>query len=223
MQRQACIFDLDGTLLNTLEDLAFATNQALEYYGLPTHDLETICSFVGEGVVRLVWRAAPPESDSALKDKLLERFLEVYERERVRRTVPYPGIVDLLETLKLSGFALGVFSNKMHDATQAMCDHYFPGIFDEVLGYNPGENPLKPAPDGLIRMMDALGVGPADTTYIGDSIVDIQTACAAEVPVLACAWGFAGREALEDQGALAVLSVPEDALPYLLSPSIKEG
>lgn len=218
----ACIFDLDGTLLNTLEDLACATNQALSDYHFPTHDLATIQSYVGGGVGRLVWRAAPEDTPQDTLDHLLARFLEVYQQEMTRRTRPYPGIEDLLETLQLSGLPLGVFSNKTHPATQALCDHFFPDVFQGVLGHR-APTPLKPAPDGLYALLTEMGVAREDCLYLGDSLVDIQLGQQADVPVLACGWGFAGKQALQNSGGLAVVSVPEEALPYILSPSSMKG
>lgn len=218
----ACLFDLDGTLLDTLDDLAYAVNTALADHGFPTHDRATIKSFVGNGVGRLVLRAAPEGISPDLQTSVLDRFLEVYDQEMTRRTKPYPGIVDLLETLHLSGVPLGVFSNKVHHATLHLCDHFFPGVFQGVLGHKP-ENPLKPAPEGLYQLLRDMDLAPGHCLYLGDTPVDLALGRAADLPVLACTWGFAGRHKLEEEGAQHLISVPEEALPYILSPSAKKG
>lgn len=219
---RSCVFDLDGTLINTLDDLAFATNQALADNNLPIHDSDTLRSYVGDGVGRLVWRAAPEGSSQELLDRLLDRFFEVYEREMLVRSRPYPGIMDLLETLQLSGIPMAVLSNKMHSATERICDHFFPDIFDVVLGHKE-ENLLKPAPDGLFQICQKMKVEPQEGLYFGDSIIDIKTAQAVSMPVLACSWGYTGRKGLQSKGADAVISVPEEALPIIFSPSTKKG
>ncbi|MEE0434517.1 MAG: HAD-IA family hydrolase [Peptococcaceae bacterium] len=211
MALKACIFDLDGTLLDTLEDLATSANSALAACGLPTRSREDIRSFVGNGVRVLMRRALPEETDADTAQKAYEAFLDIYARNKAQTTKPYEGIISMLEALHARGLQLAVLSNKDDAAVAALCAQYFPDIFALTQGMRDGVRP-KPAPDTLLSLCARLGVAPDEVIYIGDSEVDVQTARAADMRLIAVTWGFRSRQTLLEAGAQTFAEKPMDVL-----------
>ena len=201
---QAVIFDLDGTLLNTLGDLTAAVNHGLSACGLPTRTEAQVRTYVGDGVRELIARACPADANEATRAAVLSAYLPYYAAHNADRTVPYDGVMDLLAALKAAGYRLAVVSNKHDAGVQALCAHYFAGLLDLAVGGGDAR-PLKPAPDSLLYAMAQLGVTADETWYVGDSVQDVLTARAAGVPCVAVTWGFqdASRLTAENPAALA--------------------
>ena len=196
------VFDLDGTLLNTIDDLADAGNRVCAARGWPQHTVEEYKYFVGNGIPKLVERFSPPEARTP--DQLadtLAAFQADYGAHLRDKTAPYPGIPALLARLKAAGVQLAVFSNKADPlARQVVADYFDAALFDAVRGALPGV-PTKPAPQGTLALMQAIGADPAATLYVGDSNVDVDTAHNAGLPCCWVLWGFRTRQELADAGA----------------------
>ena len=196
------VFDLDGTLLNTIDDLADAGNRVCAARGWPQHTAEEYKYFVGNGIPKLVERFSPPEARTP--DQLadtLAAFQADYGAHLRDKTAPYPGIPALLARLKAAGVQLAVFSNKADPlARQVVADYFDAALFDAVRGALPGV-PTKPAPQGTLALMQAIGADPAATLYVGDSNVDVDTAHNAGLPCCGVLWGFRTRQELTDAGA----------------------
>ena len=209
------IFDLDGTLLDTIADLGGAVNHTLSLYGLPTHDLPSYKMMVGRGMRNLV-KAALPEGkrlEDAFVDEFLRRFLDYYLEHIDCATLPYPGIVELIQRLSSEGCRLAVASNKLQTGTERLIKKFFPGIpFTSVCGNSP-KYPLKPDAALVSYIMDEAGMKAADTYMIGDSDIDIRTARNAGIKVIAVTWGFRPLEDL--QGADFIADAPEQIEKYV--------
>lgn len=212
--KQAIIFDLDGTLLNTLGDLREAANAALRLRGLPPRSLEEIQRFIGNGVRNLMRRCLPEGASDAEIDAALADFKQYYGAHLYDSTVPYDGIPELLCALRKRGVKVGVLSNKLDTATQALIQHYFPGQADVVFGEHSGV-PRKPDPTSCHMVMEQLGVQPEDVLYVGDSGVDMQTARNAGLTAIGVTWGFRSRDVLLENGAHALVDRPEQILQML--------
>lgn len=204
------IFDLDGTLLNSIDDLAVATNYALSKFGHPVHDVAAYRYFVGNGITKLVERALPEnvrteEHIAAVRAE----FVAYYSAHKTNLTRPYDGICELLDALKQRGFILAVASNKFDDATKLLVSHYFGAeMFDVVLGQREGI-PVKPDPAIVRDILLCTGVSPDAVLYIGDSGVDMQTARNAGVCGVGVTWGFRSRQELEENGARFIIDRPQ--------------
>ena len=194
MKKTGLLFDLDGTLLNTLEDLRDATNAALRHFGCPERTLEEIRTFVGNGARNQIRLSLPGNADDPDLDEVLDWYKEYYACHCQIRTAPYPGVPELLETLK-GEWPMAIVSNKPDIAVKTLCAEHFPGIY--ALGEAP-DCPRKPAPDMVYKAMAAIGV--ERCIYIGDSEVDIRTAKNAGVPCVSVLWGFRDRCVLENEG-----------------------
>ena len=196
------VFDLDGTLLNTIDDLADAGNRVCAARGWPQHTVEEYKYFVGNGIPKLVERFSPPEARTpAILADTLAAFQADYGAHLRDKTAPYPGIPALLARLKAAGVQLAVFSNKADPlARQVVADYFDAALFDAVRGALPGV-PTKPAPQGTLALMQAIGADPAATLYVGDSNVDVDTAHNAGLPCCGVLWGFRTRQELTDAGA----------------------
>lgn len=192
---KAVIFDLDGTLLNTLGDLTAAVNHGLTAHGFPTHTEAEVRTYIGDGVRELIARACPPHTDEATRAAVLAAYLPYYSAHNADFTVPYDGVMDLLSTLKAAGFRLAVVSNKHDPGVQALCARFFGEYLDLAVGAD-GTRPLKPAPDCLVYAMERLGVSPENVWFVGDSVPDVQTARAAGVRCAAVTWGFQDADRL---------------------------
>ena len=193
------IFDLDGTLINTIDDLGQACNHALSACGFPTHKIEDYPRLVGNGINKLIERALPEEHRNEAKVlRLREYFVPFYDQHNCDLTRPYDGIPELLHELKQQGHTLTVASNKYQAATEKIVAHFFPNTFDVVLGEREGI-PRKPDPQivwDIIHRLSPLASHLAPIYYIGDSLVDAETAKAAQLPFVACTWGFCTKEQL---------------------------
>ena len=196
--KKAVIFDLDGTLLNSLEDLAAATNAALRKQGFPERTVEEVRRFVGNGVALLIHRSVPAGTTRAVEETCLADFRTSYFAHMTEKTLPYPGIRSLLAALQREGFRLAVVSNKLENAVQELCRFYFDGLLDLAVGDRPGFR-TKPAPDNLLRCMEQLQVRREEVIYVGDSPTDIQTAENTGVDFVGVLWGF--REEAEMRAA----------------------
>ena len=196
------VFDLDGTLLNTIDDLADAGNRVCAARGWPQHTVEEYKYFVGNGIPKLVERFSPPEARTpAILADTLAAFQADYGAHLRDKTAPYPGMPALLARLKAAGVQLAVFSNKADPlARQVVADYFDTALFDAVRGALPGV-PTKPAPQGTLALMQAIGADPAATLYVGDSNVDVDTAHNAGLPCCGVLWGFRTRQELTDAGA----------------------
>ena len=212
----AVIFDLDGTLLNTLGDLTAAVNHALVAHGFPTHTEAQVRTFVGDGVRELIARACPPDADEDTRQSVLAAYLPYYAAHNADLTVPYDGILDLLAGLRAAGYRLAVVSNKHDAGVQTLCARFFGEYLDVVVGAD-GTRPLKPAPDGLLYAMERLGVAPDNVWYVGDSAQDVMTAHAAGVKCVAVTWGFQDEPRLLAENPTAVAHTADQVQNVLLA------
>ena len=208
------IFDLDGTLLDTLDDLADAVNFALTQKGWPARTREQVQVFVGNGVGKLMERAVPSGTSPRETAQALALFKEYYERHNRDKTAPYPGIPQLLDALRAKGCMTAVVSNKFDPAVKELMAHYFPGRLDAAAGEGEG-SPKKPDPAMVLRVMADLGADPAATVYVGDSDVDIATARNAGLPCISVTWGFRDRDFLLAAGADRLADTPAQLLAML--------
>lgn len=210
------IFDLDGTLLNTIADLAYSTNHALRCNGFPEHPLAAYPFFVGNGINKLFERALPEgEKTEANIGRIREAFLPYYDAHNTDYTVPYPGIPELLAQLQAGGCRIAVASNKYQRATEKLVACYFPGIrFAAVLGQREGI-PVKPDPAIVHTILETAAVAKEEAMYIGDSGVDMQTASNSGVTSIGVTWGFRPRRELEENGADYIADTTEEILPFL--------
>lgn len=212
--KHAVIFDLDGTLLNTLGDLRAATNHALEVRGLPPHSMEEIRQFIGNGIRLLIRRAMPEGTPEAEIDAALDDFKAYYAAHIHDRTVPYDGILQLLTALRKRGIKVAVLSNKIDSASQQLIEYFFPGKTDVVFGEHVGV-PRKPDPTSCRMVMQQLGVQPEQVLYVGDSGTDMQTAKNAGLYAVGVTWGFRSKEVLLKYGADVLVHRPEQILQIL--------
>ena len=210
---QTVIFDLDGTLLDTLDDLANAVNYALQSFDLPLRTREEVRSFVGNGVANLMQRAVG-ETHSK-QAEILETFRAYYKEHCEDKTKPYDRVIELLSELKKRGIKTAVVSNKMDSAVKALAKTYFDGLIGDALGENEAAGiRRKPAPDSLIAVMEKLGADKQSTVYVGDSEVDIQTANNAEVECISVTWGFKDEAFLIENGGKIFVDDPMDILNF---------
>ena len=211
------IFDLDGTLLNTIDDLGYACNHALKQAGFAMHKIANYPQMVGNGINNLIRRALP-ESERIEENVLRVRefFVPYYNAHNCDFTRPYKGIPEVLAALKAQGHLLAVASNKYQVATEKIVEHFFPGLFDVVLGEREGIE-RKPNPQivyDILSSLNSLTSNPltSNLLYIGDSLVDWETATNAHVPFVACSWGFVPRETLVGKGLKHIVDTPEEIM-----------
>lgn len=207
------IFDLDGTLLDTLKDLASSTNYALRQYGMPEHSIDDVRYFVGNGVRKLIERAVPEGTKNPEFENVYETFRKHYMLHSLDTTLPYDGISETLRELKQRGCKLAVVSNKMMAATKELVDHFFPEI-DVAIGENEaGGIRKKPAPDTVEEALRQLGATKESAVYVGDSDVDIQTAQNVGIPCISVLWGFRDKQFLLAHGATTFVLHPKELIP----------
>jgi phosphoglycolate phosphatase len=213
---KAVIFDLDGTLLDSLADIAESINLMLDARGFPRCEVEAFRRMVGDGMERLVERALPPEQRTAEMIKnCTEEYRHFYDKHWAVETKPYEGIESVLDALRASGRKIGVISNKPHRFTVPMCDHFFgENRFDAVLGQR-AEVPRKPAADAGLEMAAAFGLKPGECAYVGDSGVDMEFARAAGMKAIGVRWGFRTEEELVQAGAAVLIGHPEELLQHV--------
>ena len=200
MKYTTIIFDLDGTLLNTLADLAAATNHALAEHKLPQRTTDEVRRFVGNGIRNLIERAVPADTPAELQEEVFARFNRYHKQHCADSTRPYEGVPQLLQQLRAAGCRTAIVSNKADYGVQALAKQYFDGQLDAACGERAGIA-KKPAPDMLLAIMRQLKAEPASTIYIGDSDTDLDTARNAGVACIGACWGFRGRAFLEAHGA----------------------
>ena len=211
------VFDLDGTLLDTLEDLTVSTNAALSAHGMPSHPIEDVRRFVGNGIALLIHRAVPAQTPASVEAAVLEDFKRHYGAHCEDHTGPYTGVPELLARLRDAGLALAVVSNKADFAVQELVARQFPGTFDAVLGENEAAGiSKKPAPAMVEAALARMGRGREGLVYVGDSEVDVQTAANAGCPCVSCTWGFRTRAELVAAGATTFVDTPEELGRVLL-------
>ena len=207
------IFDLDGTLLDTLTDLAASWNYALRTHGMPEHSIDDVRRFVGNGVRKLMERAIPDGDANPDFEATFATFREHYMVHSLDTTKPYPGIMDALAELKARGCRLAVVSNKMMAATVELCKYFFPETIEVAIGENEAEGiRKKPAPDTVFAALKQLGVSGDNAVYVGDSDVDLATARNSGLPCISVLWGFRDREFLLDHGATTFITSPKELL-----------
>ena len=203
------IFDLDGTLLSTLADLAASTNYALRTHHMPECSLDEVRRFVGNGVKKLMERAIPDGLNNPLFEETFATFRQHYMQHNLDTTQPYPGIMQLLEQLKAEDKNIAVVSNKFYAATRELCRHFFGDLVPVAIGEREDIR-KKPAPDTVIEALRELGVDKEGAVYIGDSDVDIMTAKNSGMPCVSVLWGFRDKEFLLEHGATTLILKPEE-------------
>lgn len=214
--KKAVIFDLDGTLLNTLDDLADSTNYALSKFGYPTRTIEEVRQFVGNGVAKLVERAIPDGKNNSNFEKCLSIFKENYAQNMYNKTAPYNGIIEMLSNLKSKGIKIAVVSNKFDLAVKELCKKYFEGFIDFAAGENEAQGiKKKPAPDTVISVLNEFNFAPEDAVYVGDSDVDIMTAKNSKMPCISVTWGFRDEKFLLENGATILINAPSEIYNHL--------
>lgn len=214
---QAVLFDLDGTLLNTLEDLADSVNVILQAHGFPLRRKEEIRRFLGNGSEFLLRSALPKGTKEEVFAACLAEYQTYYKAHMEDKTMPYAGILPLLKKLKEGGFRIGVVSNKFDTAVRGLCERYFPGYIDAAAGERESEGVRrKPAPDMIFAAAERLGVRREDCIYLGDSEVDLQTARNAGMDCISVCWGFRDAAFLEQAGATCLVHTPRELAELLL-------
>ena len=217
MKYKLAIFDMDGTILDTLEDLTDAVNHTLIICGYPTRSIDEVRNFVGNGIAKLIERAVPDGCSASEIDKAYKLFLPFYQEHSSIKTKPYAGINALLHALKQAGCKTAVVSNKADPAVKVLAEQYFPGLFDIAVGEQKGIR-RKPAPDEVDIVLDYLNINKKDAVYIGDSDVDVATARASSLDLIAVDWGFRSRSFLEEQNAEIIVSSPSEIEAIILQP-----
>ena len=216
MDIKVIIFDLDGTLLNTLDDLADSTNFALSEFNYPTRSKEEIRTFVGNGVAKLIERAIPDGKHNPNFNKCLEIFKQHYSINKYNKTAPYNDIINLLIELKEKNYKIAVVSNKFDLAVKDLCQKYFPNLIDVAIGENEaaGIN-KKPSSDTVNLALQQLNLNSNQAIYVGDSDVDILTAKNSNMPCVSVTWGFRDKEFLIKNNAQIIINTPKEIIDYL--------
>lgn len=207
------IFDMDGTICDTIEDLGTAVNHALSLQGYKTHGMDEYKRFVGNGMKKLIERALPEGSSDELVLKTKAIFLDYYKDHFIDYTKPYDGIEELLLELKKRNIRLAVCTNKAHHMALKVADALFYGQFEVIVGQT--DRPMKPNPEAVFEIMQNFGVSPNDTVFVGDSDVDMQTAVNSKTHGIGVGWGFRTKEELEKNGAEFFASTPMDIIKYI--------
>ena len=208
------IFDLDGTILNTLEDLADSVNYALGSFGYPLRSIDEVREFVGNGIKKLIERAVPCGTDEQHTDKVLDVFKQHYGQNSDIKTKAYDGICEMISNLKKAGIKTAVVTNKAHFAAVPLCKKYFDGLIDVTIGEREGVR-KKPYPDSVFEALEQLGASKQNTIYVGDSDVDINTAKNAGVDCVCVDWGFRSREFLIKSGATSIVSDAQSLYEFI--------
>lgn len=204
---RAVIFDLDGTILDTLDDLTASVNGALKKGGMPLRSREEIRHFVGNGTPTLIARSVPAGTTEEIRARTWKNFIDIYAEEKSRHTRPYDGIAECVQSLLADGNLCAVLSNKDDDAVRDLCAQYFPGVFTDAQGRINGTAP-KPDPGSLLILCERLGVKVDEAVYIGDSEVDVQTAQACGMRMVGVTWGFRDPDVLREVGCTVMVDTP---------------
>ena len=214
---KTAVFDLDGTLLDSLEDLHLSTNAALAAHGMPTHSIDDVRRFVGNDIALLIHRAVPAGTPADVESAVLEDFKRHYGAHCEDHTGPYPGIPQMLAHLREAGVSVAVVSNKADFAVQELVARQFPDTFDAVLGENEAAGiRKKPAPDMVEAALERMGATHEGLVYVGDSEVDVQTAASVSCPCVSCTWGFRSVAQLVEAGATTFVDTPDELERVLL-------
>lgn len=208
MKYDAVVFDLDGTLTDTLEDLKSSVNFALRSFGFPERTLDEVRRFVGNGVKKLIYRSVPSGTSEELAKECLKIFKEHYKSNSLVKTKPYDGIIPMFEALKEQGIKTAVVTNKMHEAAVDIVRIFFDGLVEITVGQIDGVA-QKPQPDGIYSALEKLGVSKEKAVYVGDSEVDCITAKNAGIPCIGVAWGFRDKAVLIENGANFIVDTPQ--------------
>ncbi len=211
------IFDLDGTLLNTLNDLYICFNYAIEKFGYPKRTMEEIKSFVGNGIKKAIERALPHKVNEDELNKIVNEFKNYYIEHMNEHTQPYDGVVDMLKELKDKGYIIAVVSNKYDNAVKGLCKRYFGDLVNIAVGETEKIR-KKPEKDGILKVLNELNAGTIqenDIIYIGDSEVDVETARNVKVPCISVLWGFKDKDFLKKNGASIFAEVPNDIIKII--------
>ena len=211
MKYNSVVFDLDGTLLDTLGDLRDSVNFTLKKNNLPERTTEEIRSFVGNGIRLLIELSVPENTPVEITDKCFQEFREYYKDHSAILTKPYDDIIDLMKTLKSKGIKIAVVSNKADFAVKTLMEDYFSGLYDCAYGERAGV-PRKPEPDGVLDAIREMGSEIENTVYIGDSEVDVITSKNAKLPCIAVTWGFRDKKVLESLNPEYIVDSPSDIL-----------
>ena len=211
---KAVIFDLDGTLLNTLDDLAASVNFALKDCGYPERTIEEVRAFIGNGVIKLMQRATPDGISQEEFDRCFESFRTHYLKHMFDTTKPYDGILPLLDTLKVAGIKTAVVSNKLHSGVVGLCKDFFGDRLTCAFGVLD-ESERKPAPANVFKAIKEMQVEAADCVYVGDSEVDVQTANNAGLDCIAVTWGYRDPDVLKMNSPKYMIEKPEEILPIV--------
>ena len=210
------IFDLDGTLLNTLEDLKDSTNFALQAFGYPERSLKEVCAFVGNGVKKLIERALPEGENNPCFKECLETFKNHYKENMYNKTTPYKGTKELLQELKKRGIKTAIVSNKFDLAVKELSEKYFKDLIDSAKGENEAQGiRKKPAPDTILSVLKEFNLEANEALYVGDSDVDIMSAKNASMPCISVSWGFRDKDFLINHGAKIIINEPKELIKYL--------
>ena len=216
MSYKTIVFDLDGTLLNTLEDLTDAVNYSLKEHNKPERTIEEVCRFVGNGIAKLVERAVPENTSRQECERILQTFRKYYGEHCRDKTAPYDGICDVLRDLRQKGIKLAVVSNKAEFAVQELIPYYFGNLIEVAKGENEQQGiRKKPAPDMVDAALRELGSDKSGAVYVGDSDVDLMTAKNAGISCIGVSWGFRGRKFLEKNGAEMIADEPKELLKFV--------
>lgn len=213
---KAVIFDLDGTLLDTLEDLANSVNYALRQFGFPERTTDEVRHFIGNGVIKLMTRATPDGIDEETFEKCFECFRSHYLEHMYDNTKPYKDITQMLTLLKEKNIRTAVVSNKLHSGVTGLCDDFFKGQLTSAYGVNT-EDERKPKPKNVFKALDDLGVSEEETVYVGDSEVDVETAKNAGLECIGVTWGFRSKEELIKNGADYIAESCKELLDMILN------
>jgi len=208
------IFDLDGTLLNTLDDLYLSVNHALAYFNQPQRSKMEVRSFLGNGIRKLIEQSMPLGSDLLLIEKVFDEFRHYYLEHSLDYTQPYPDVIPMLKRCKEMGYKSAIVSNKLNQAVQDLHQRFFANYIDVAIGETPNVA-RKPAPDMLNRAIRKLQTTHQESIYVGDSEVDLQTASNATLSCISVAWGFRDRGFLEYHDAHTIIDSPMELFQYL--------
>lgn len=216
MNKNLIIFDLDGTLLNTLEDLTDSTNFALKHFEYKERTIDEIRQFVGNGVAKLIERAIPDGLNNPNFTECLNIFKQNYAQNMYNKTAPYKGIIKMLGNLKQQGCTIAVVSNKFDIAVKELCNKYFPNLIDFAAGENEAEGiRKKPHPDTVLKVIKTFNANNNESIYVGDSEVDILTAKNANLECISVSWGFKTKQFLIENNAKIIIDTPEEIFKYI--------
>jgi phosphoglycolate phosphatase len=214
MRYKAVVFDLDGTLLNTLSDLCDSVNHVMRSFSFPEQTLEQTKSKIGDGIKMLIERSVPGGSENPFFEEAFLKFKDYYTAHSNIKTAPFDGILELIDELKSRKIHLAVVSNKNDAAVKLLCKEYFGDVFEAVIGETP-QGRRTPAPDSVFAAIDLMGLDKSDCVYVGDSQVDVATAKNAGIDLIAVTWGFRDKEILKKAGAAVFAESPQDILDFI--------